>query len=50
MLIFMVAETKREVLVVKTTIHDIMNQMIRVIELSCLEIRPPGMHALCFLI
>lgn len=35
--IFMVAETKKEVLIVKTTIHDIMNQMIRVIELSCLE-------------
>jgi hypothetical protein len=27
----MVAETKKEVLIVKTTIHDIMNQMIRVI-------------------
>jgi hypothetical protein len=28
---FMVAETKKEALIVKTTIHDIMNQMIRVI-------------------
>jgi RecA/RadA recombinase len=34
MLIFMVAETKKEALIVKTTIHDIMNQMIREIPIT----------------
>jgi hypothetical protein len=37
MLIFMVAETRKEVLIVKTTIHDIMNRMIRVIWHPCIR-------------
>ena len=45
---FMVAETKKEALIVKTTIHDIMNQMIRVIYLLYSETRVPWVHCSMF--